>query len=80
MVRLLTAMVSLVKGVGAADDTPKVWFWSAIKSYSARTDQLPANAYSTPTPPVPPQLVELVENANGALELLLLTQAKPPLP
>ena len=63
-----------------------VWFCSPMKSYSARADQLPANAHSTPTPAVQPKLlVVLLESVWPApltvrLGLFAPTQAPPALP
>jgi hypothetical protein len=58
-----------------------------MASHSARADQLPAKAHSTPRPTVAPKLLLLLVAVKEAGELLTVspglpvpTQAPPPLP
>jgi hypothetical protein len=83
MLRLLTVITSVPKAV---PETVKLWVCSPTTSHSARADQLPAKAYSTPMPAVQPILLLLLEvkDAGAPLTvspgLLVPTQAAPPLP
>jgi len=49
MLRLFTVIVSVPN---ALPETVKLWFCSKMASHSARADQLPAKAHSTPRPTV----------------------------
>src|SRR6476620_10948224 len=49
MLRLLMVIVSVPN---ALPETVKLWFCSKMASHSARADQLPAKAHSTPRPTV----------------------------
>jgi hypothetical protein len=51
MLRLLNVMTSPPK-VGVAGATVTFWLGSPMYAYSARTDQLPEKAHSTPNPAV----------------------------
>jgi hypothetical protein len=84
MLRLLTVIVSVPN---ALPETVKLWFCSKMASQSARADQLPAKAHSTPRPTVAPKLLlllVLVKEVGRLLTispgLLVPTQAPPPLP
>ena len=84
MLRLLTVIVSVPN---ALPETVRLWFCSKMASHSARADQLPAKAHSTPRPTVAPKLLLLLVLVNEAGTLLTVspgllvpTQAPPPLP
>jgi hypothetical protein len=84
MLRLLTLIVSVPN---ALPETVKLWVGSKMASHSARADQLPAKAHSTPRPTVAPKLLLLLVPVKEAGELLTAspgmpfpTQAPPPLP
>src|SRR6476660_9046341 len=84
MLRLLTVIVSVPN---ALPETVKLWFCSKMAAHSARADQLPAKANSTPRPTVAPKFLLLLVLVNEAGRLLTVSpgllvpsHAPPPLP
>jgi hypothetical protein len=76
MLAFLTVIVSVPN---ALPETVTLWFCSKMASHSARADQLPANAHSTPRPRVAPKLLllpVLVKAAGSIIDRKPLARSK----
>jgi hypothetical protein len=71
MLRLLTVIASVPN---ALPKTVKLWFCNKMASHSARADQLPAKAHSTPRPTVAPKFLLLLVLVKEAGTLLTVTK------